>query len=176
MPSSITYRFERADCWRLGRVIYRPSLFARIRSLLLMSLCLLVGLSIGAGGWPSARMWTVLVRTPELFAVAAASIVLSQFSHYVGVVFLWARFRSLAVADKTVTLVFDDDALKADVEGTSSSVPWKNFISRIERSDGIFLKIGRWEAVTIPRRAFADDASWRAALAFLREKVPYGEA
>ena len=175
-PDPITYRFERADCWRLGRVIYRPSLVARLRRLLSMAVFLLIGLALGSGGWPTARMWAAFVRTPELVAIAAAALVLSQFSHYVGIVVLWARFRSLAIADKTVTLVFDDDALRADVEGTSSIVPWKNFISRIDTQDGVFLKIGRWEAVTIPRRAFADDASWRAALAFLREKVPHGEA
>ena len=176
LSAPITYRFERADCWRLGRVIYRPSLRARLRSIGIMVLCLAGGLAIGMGRWPTLEELAFLSRSPGLIATFVAFLVVSQLTHFLGIGILCARFGSLAVANKTVTLVFDDDALKADVEGTSSIVPWENFISRAETQDGVFLKIGRWEAVTIPRRAFPDDASWQAARAFLREKVPHGQA
>jgi hypothetical protein len=175
-PAPITYRFERADCWRLGRVVYRPGVRGRLRSLAFMTICLAAGLAIGVGHWPTRAEWSALLREPWLLGLFAAFLVLSQFAHFLNVAILWARFGSLAVANRRVTLTFAEDALSGDVEGTHSTVPWTNFIARIETPDAVFLKIGRWEALTVPRRAFPDNASWHAARAFLQEKVPHGQA
>lgn len=174
LPIPITYRFERADCWRLGAMLFRPSWKARFWRAVLMAACLLGGLLLGLGHWPTSREWGWLMRSPQLVGLVVTLLVLSQVSHYCNILTLWARFRTLAIADKPITLAFDQDGLDTDVGGTRSSVPWANFIARTEEDDRVFLKIGKWEALTIPRRAFPDDASWQQVLAFLREKVPNG--
>ena len=173
LPAPVTYRFERADCWRLGQMLFRPSLKRRLLSLGFMAICLVVGLVAGIGHWPTPREWAWLSRSPQLAGIVVMLLALSQFSHYINIAMLWARFHSLAMAEKPVTVTFRAEDLEADVAGTCSRVPWANFVRRVEESDRVFLKIGRYEAFTIPRRAFPDDASWQGALTFLREKVPH---
>ena len=175
-PASITYRFTRADCWNLAHAIYRPTFAGRVRMLAIVIVATAIGVAFGFGGWPTARQWSLLTETPWPLAIMAGLLLLSQFAHYINVAVLWLRFRSLAIADKTVTLTFGDDAVEADVEGMRSTVPWGSFVGRILTADAAYLKIGRWEALTVPRRAFADDESWHAALAFLKQKVPHGPA
>lgn len=173
VPAPITYRFERDDCWRLGRMLFRPSMRSRLLRILAMTACLFGGLMLGLGHWPTRKEWDAVLETPHLLALFAVFLLLAPFSHYFNVVTLWARFRNLAIAEKSITLTFRQDGLDAEAAGTHSSIPWANFITRTEEGDRVFLRIGKWEALTIPRRAFPDDASWQGACAFLREKVPH---
>lgn len=173
-PAAIAYQFERRDLWRLARALYRPSWTKR---LLLPALALAAMLGVivyRLGGWPTERQWAVFLRRPELIAMTVVLVMLWANLHWCSILTLVARFRSLAIADKEIMVSFSEDGLAADVEGVASHIPWAKFTGRIEEADRVLLKIARWEAVTIPRRAFPDDASWRGALAFLREKVPHG--
>ena len=173
VPTAITYRFERGDLWHLARAIYRPS-WAKRLLLPLAAMALMLGVVVyNLGGWPSGRQWGALLRRPELIAMTIGLVLLWANLNWCSILALVARFRSFAIADKDIRVSFSESGLDADVEGVASHIRWPKFTARIEAADRVLLKIARWEAVTIPRRAFADDASWQGALAFVREKVPH---
>ncbi|WP_133773685.1 YcxB family protein [Enterovirga rhinocerotis] len=140
---------------------------------LLALVFLLAAVMYGVGGWPDGRQWASLLRRPDLVAMTLALLVVWANMHLISVAILTARFSSFAIAGKIVVLSFSEDGVDADVEGVASHVPWNRFAARIEQDDRVLLKIARWEALTVPRRSFPDDASWQDALALLRQRVPH---
>lgn len=174
LPEPVQYRFTRADMWHLARLIYRPTWKRRLAALAALSSIFVVTLAVSLDRWPTATQWAVVARDPLVIGGGLGIIALALGSHYLSIVFFAARYRHFAIADKLVTIGFRPDGIDVDAAGTESRLPWTVFVERVEAPDRVFLKIGTYEAFTIPRRAFPDDEAYRSALALLTSKVPHG--
>ena len=183
MPFRISYRFGRADYVALSVALSKTSPTKRLMNVLthaavltvaLVVLLLFQGLAISDlpkamtpdvfGGYMPTWMFVVLV-------MLVASV---AWKHWFSAALAFFHFRGLAFAGQTYEVDVGEDGIELRAPGVSSHVDWSRVLAVIECRDHLFLKIDKRQAVGLPRRAFADDAAFRSAAAFVETRIGPG--
>jgi hypothetical protein len=117
-------------------------------------------LSLVTGG---AQAGTYLLLVVVL-AAAVRSHVIAAAAHAVA-------FRRGPLANVEVTTRVESDGLYVETADVQSRVVWESFQRIDEAPVRTFLVFTGPQALLVPRRAFADEAQYRAAVALVRDRV-----
>jgi hypothetical protein len=172
MDHTITYRFGSADYIALVRARRSIGPFGRLgrwgRAVLFG--LLIVGLLIVFSS-------DTVLQAPWLaLAVGAVAFVLmvlaARLGEYLGERMM-ARwwFPRYSVADKDVTLEFDDEGLHSTVGGIEGRVPWRAITRVFETKDYLLLALSRAEMIAVPVRALASADAFAGLARYVRTKV-----
>ncbi len=80
-------------------------------------------------------------------------------------------FAKNEIAKKPTTVRVDHEGVRLSVAEVSSQVGWSAIVKVIETATRLFLVISARQAVVLPRAAFASDAEYAAARAFVLERI-----
>jgi hypothetical protein len=174
-PLRITYRMQRSDHLARVSVLTRRPLSHTLTMAALYYGLLLLLLLIGAGSLEAfaVRLWQLLT-TPaiiEALPYILAGTLLLVPSSWLAAIAAALAFRRSGIADLEITLDITADGIEVKLPDRMSRVDWAAVRRLIETPTHLFIQLSRREALIVPRRVFADEDHYKAALGFSRARL-----
>jgi hypothetical protein len=170
----VTYRMQRQDFVALSHALQQRRLPQILIQVILYPGALLGMLALRSGSWEAfMRSLADLTTGAAPFWIYLLMLVgpaLALF-HPQFLSFRAARgYRRNAIADRDVTLDFTAHGVEGNTTDFESRIGWNGVKRLIETPTHLFVAVSEREALIVPRRAFADDDSYRALLGFSRAR------
>lgn len=173
----ISYRYSRSDYIQAsllmaGRPLTRRLLDVGVYFAMMLAAAIAVIVYRGA---ELALLADVIEVIPWwawiLILVGAAFLFVPEY--FITLPIAAATFASLSVAGAMIHVSLEDDAIATRTEDpdTHSTISWSAVKAVKENHHGLFVALGKREALLMPRRAFASEADFQATAAFARGRV-----
>lgn len=118
--------------------------------------------------WVSSSALSILIAVMLVIVLAALTVAHRWF--------LWAisllYYRRTALADATVTVSLTEAGIESTSVVADTRIPWSTVKRVVRDRDHLVLAISRYEAVVLPRRAFANETDFDEAYTFTSRRRP----
>jgi hypothetical protein len=172
MDHTVTYRFGRNDYIALLRGNRVQGLFGRFGrwgryaffGLIAVVLINVINILL----W-SFDTEVILIVSAIMFVIVCAVAPIGEFLGE-QLLSLW-MFPRLSVANKDITLNFNDDGIASKYGDVEARMPWRTIVHILETDDCLYLSVNRAEMVLVPHRALPSPGAVTELAHYIRLKV-----
>ena len=163
MSPTVTFRFSRGDWVAMSTEIARKPLVFRLATVVAVLGAMVIALGLFTSGAPDggSLLGEALKggeRWYSFYAFALLAALGLVFRHRLVGFNAAAGFARMPLADRDLTVVFDEEDVHATADGFDWRFPWSAVVRLIETPTHLVLATGGRQGLPIPHRAFAGEA------------------